>query len=100
MRTQIRIVAGTLKGRKLTCNVNPPFAGFQRNLDGLMDLVRLLQQKVAPDSVIVLQGEHDAPLEGLPRLEEWEDRRYGRNHLLIWVRDLPEAPAPAEEPPG
>ena len=31
------------------------------------------------------------------RREQWEDRRYGRNHLLIWVRESPE---PAAESNG
>jgi 16S rRNA (guanine966-N2)-methyltransferase len=77
--------------------ISPPFADFERRLDGLVELVRHLQEKVANDSVIVLQGEHDAPLGELPRREEWEDRRYGRNHLLIWVREDESAATPTDE---
>jgi 16S rRNA (guanine(966)-N(2))-methyltransferase RsmD len=77
--------------------LSPPFIDYERRLDELLNLVRLLQEKVALESVLVLQGEHDAPLEQLPRREEWEDRRYGRNHLLIWVREEPEANPPTEE---
>src|SRR5262245_27049178 len=61
----------------VTIFTSPPFADFEHRLDGLLALVRQLQEKVAPDSVIVLQGEHEAPLEALPRHNEWEDRRYG-----------------------
>jgi 16S rRNA (guanine(966)-N(2))-methyltransferase RsmD len=77
--------------------ISPPFADFEHRLDGLLELVRHLQEKVAPDSVIVLQGEHEAPLDELPRREEWEDRRYGRNHLLIWAREEDAAATPADE---
>ncbi len=72
--------------------ISPPFADYERRPDELVKLVATLQEKVAPGSVIVLQGEHESPL-ALPHSEQWEDRRYGRNHLLIWVRELP---APAE----
>jgi len=67
--------------------VSPPFVDLGRRTEGFLTLVGQLMEKVAPESVIVLQGEHEAPLEGLPRLTEWEDRRYGRNHLLIWVNE-------------
>jgi len=81
--------------------LSPPFADFERRLDELLELLKLLQDKAAPESVLVLQGEHDAPLDQLPRREEWEDRRYGRNHLLFWVRESPEAvPAPEESEYG
>ncbi len=85
--------------------LSPPFADYQNRIDELLELVRLIQEKAAPDSVLVLQGEHEAPLDNLPRIEEWEDRRYGRNHLLIWMLETPEttekseAETPAEEPP-
>src|SRR5436190_14568285 len=67
--------------------LSPPFADLERRTDDFLALVRLLMEKVAPDSVIVVQSEHEAPLEELPQREQWEDRRYGRNHLLIWVRE-------------
>ncbi len=66
--------------------LSPPFVDFESRLDALMNLVATLQEKLADESVLVLQSEHDAPLHNLPRAEEWEDRRYGRNHLLIWVK--------------
>ncbi len=77
--------------------LSPPFADFERRLDELLELVKLFQEKSAPESVLVLQGEHEAPLDQLPRRPEWEDRRYGRNHLLIWVREEPEPAAPPPE---
>jgi 16S rRNA (guanine966-N2)-methyltransferase len=69
--------------------LSPPFADYEHRLDDFVALVALLQQKVADGSVLVLQVEHGVPLDGLPRPGRWEDRRYGRNHLLIWVRESP-----------
>ena len=45
-----------------------------------------LQKKVAPESVIVIQGERGS-LEDDPTLAGWEERRYGRNVLLIWQKE-------------
>ena len=71
--------------------ISPPFADFEHRLDDLLRLVADMQAKVAEGSVIVLQAEHGVPLDELPAREQWEDRRYGRNHLLIWVREAPPA---------
>ena len=54
-------------------------------------MIEDLQGKVAEGSVIVLQTEHGVPLDELPARAQWEDRRYGRNHLLIWVKESPSA---------
>ena len=77
--------------------LSPPFNDFKSRLDELLGLIGLLQTKAAPESVLVLQSEHEAPVEGLPRREEWEDRRYGRNHLMIWVREEAEPAPPAND---
>src|SRR5262245_47064176 len=77
--------------------ISPPFADFEHRLDDLLKLIEELQGKVAEGSVLVLQAEHGVPLDELPAREQWEDRRYGRNHLLIWVRESPE---PAAESNG
>jgi len=42
---------------------------------------------VAPGSVLVVQSEQTPALAELPHREQWEERRYGRNHLLIWVKE-------------
>lgn len=70
--------------------LSPPFADYQRRLDDLLKLVTDLQSKCAPGSVLVLQSERHAALDELPHLEEWDQRKYGRNVLMIWVK--PEAP--------
>jgi 16S rRNA (guanine966-N2)-methyltransferase len=67
--------------------LSPPFADYDRRLDDLVWLVETLQQKAAPGSVIVLQAERHAALEGLAFFELWDQRRYGRNVLLIWVKE-------------
>ena len=71
----------------VTAFLSPPFADFQRRPDDLFGLVGELQQKAAPGSVIVLQGEKGAPLDDLPARAEWEERCYGRNLLSIWVKE-------------
>jgi 16S rRNA (guanine(966)-N(2))-methyltransferase RsmD len=73
--------------------LSPPFADLERRPDDLLGLVAGLQAKVRPGSVLVLQSETHAPLEPLPAAEQWERRRYGRNELLLWVK---EEPGPAE----
>jgi hypothetical protein len=39
--------------------------------------------------VIVLQSESTATLDELPARADWDERRYGRNVLLIWVKEEP-----------
>jgi 16S rRNA (guanine966-N2)-methyltransferase len=73
----------------VTLFLSPPFRDFENRLDELLNVIAQLQQRVAPDSVIVLQGESKAPLDELPARTEWDERRYGRNVLLIWVKNEP-----------
>ena len=70
----------------VTVFLSPPFRDFEHRLDGLLNVVALLQQRVAPGSVLVLQAEDTAMLDELPARAEWDERRYGRNVLLIWVK--------------
>jgi 16S rRNA (guanine966-N2)-methyltransferase len=81
----------------VTVFLSPPFADFDRRPEDLLHVVALLQQKMAPESVLVLQSEATASLDELPARTEWDERRYGRNHLLIWVKESAGA-APEEEP--
>jgi 16S rRNA (guanine(966)-N(2))-methyltransferase RsmD len=71
--------------------LSPAFADYQHRLEDLLALVTHLQRKSAAGSVLVLQSERHAGLEQLPNLEEWDRRRYGRNELLIWVKEEPAA---------
>jgi 16S rRNA (guanine(966)-N(2))-methyltransferase RsmD len=74
----------------VTVFVSPPFADFERRPEELLGLIKGLQEKVAPGSVLVLQAEKAPVLDELPAREQWDERRYGRNLLLIWVKDLAE----------
>jgi 16S rRNA (guanine966-N2)-methyltransferase len=69
--------------------LSPPFRDLENRLPDLLQLVAELQGRVAPGSVIVLQSENTVPLDGLPDRAAWDERRYGRNHLLFWVKEAP-----------
>jgi 16S rRNA (guanine(966)-N(2))-methyltransferase RsmD len=73
----------------VTLFLSPPFRDYEHRLDELLKVVAQLQEKVQPGSVIVLQSEEAATLDERPDRANWEDRRYGRNHLLIWVKNEP-----------
>ena len=69
---------------------SPPFIDLTNRPEVLVDAVLQLQEKVAVESVIVLQSERGSPLEERKELESWEQRAYGRNVLYIWQREEPE----------
>ena len=50
-------------------------AKFEKRFDEMKQAIALLMEHVADNSVIVLQGEEGAPLEELPRVAEWEERK-------------------------
>ena len=67
--------------------LSPPFADLERRPEEFLSLVAALQARVADGSVVAIQSEHGSPLKGAPALEGWDERRYGRNVLLIWVKE-------------
>ncbi len=69
--------------------LSPPFRDFEHRLDELLNVIAQLQERVQPASVLVVQAESKAALDELPARTEWDERRYGRNHLLIWVKHEP-----------
>ncbi len=71
----------------ITVFLSPPFRDFEHRLDELLNVIAQLQERVHPGSVIVLQAEIKAPLDELPARPDWDERRYGRNLLLIWVKN-------------
>lgn len=75
----------------ITVFISPPFADFDERLDELLDLIGRLQERVAVDSVIVLQSEKTSVLDELREREKWDERHYGRNSLLFWVKETEEA---------
>jgi 16S rRNA (guanine(966)-N(2))-methyltransferase RsmD len=73
----------------VTAFLSPPFADLSHRPEEMLRLIETLQQKMAPGSVVVLQAEKVPLLDQLPDRAVWDERRYGRNHLLFWVK--PEA---------
>ena len=74
----------------MTVFFSPPFADFERKLDELLTVIRTIQERVPADSVLVLQSEKTALLGTLPDQQRWDERKYGRNHLLFWVKEAVE----------
>lgn len=77
-----------LKDPQVAANVflSPPFADFEHRLPFLLKAIGEFQEKLAPESVLVVQSERTWDPTSLPLGNEWENRRYGRNELLIWVK--------------
>lgn len=71
----------------VTIFISPPFVDFERRLDAMLLLLADLQLKAAAGSVLVLQSEKTFPADQLPSPDQWKLRRYGRNHLHIWVKE-------------
>lgn len=78
----------------VTVFLSPPFADFDRRPDDLLRVVSLLQAKLHPGSVLVLQSERTPALDQLPERPAWDERHYGRNHLLFWVKESAEQAGP------
>jgi 16S rRNA (guanine966-N2)-methyltransferase len=78
--------------------LSPPFRDLESKKKEFLDLVALLQAKVAAGSVLAIQAEKHTFGRLAPAFRDWEQRRYGRNLLLLWVKEEP-ACAPAEELP-
>jgi 16S rRNA (guanine(966)-N(2))-methyltransferase RsmD len=70
-----------------TVFVSPPFGDFERRAEELHGILNELRQRVAPGSVVVLQAEESEFLEMLPGRAEADERKYGRNHLLFWLKE-------------
>ncbi len=68
--------------------LSPPFADVQQRSEVMLGLIAQLQARLPPGSVLVLQSEKGSPLDTAAQLQNWEQRRYGRNVLFLW-----EAPA-------
>jgi 16S rRNA (guanine966-N2)-methyltransferase len=67
--------------------LSPPFADYERRTGDLAELVAGIRDKIYPGSVVVLQAETGVPLDELPGRAAADERRYGRNSLLIWVKE-------------
>jgi 16S rRNA (guanine966-N2)-methyltransferase len=80
--------------------LSPPFIDLERRPEEMLALVKGMQERLHPGSVLVLQAEKSALLDTLPNRGSWDERRYGRNHLLFWVKEevasLPDSSAHLE----
>ena len=74
--------------------LSPPFADLGGRTDELLQGLRTLQEKIAEDSVIVLQSERGSPLEAHSAFAGWEHRHYSRNVLLLWQKEERQATDP------
>jgi len=77
--------------------ISPPFADLESRPEVLVDAITQLQERIAPDSNIILQAERGSTIEERPELESWERRSYGRNVLYLWQKE--DVLAPATEQP-
>lgn len=68
--------------------LSPPFADLQERTEDLVRAIGELQASTAPDSVIVLQAERGSTIEELPAFNDWEKRRYSRNVLFLWQKEV------------
>jgi len=78
--------------------VSPPFRDFEQRLDALLLLTADLQRKLAVGSVLVIQAEKQFTGDQLPLAGQWEQRLYGRNELLIWVKETPPSDQATDQP--
>ncbi len=74
--------------------LSPPFPDLERRSEDMLRLIQILQGRLHPDSVLILQAEKTDMLQRLPQREAWDERIYGRNHLLFWVK--PPSPEPSQ----
>jgi 16S rRNA (guanine(966)-N(2))-methyltransferase RsmD len=80
--------------------ISPPFADLTGRNEDLLTALQTLQEKVADESVIVLQSERGSPLEEHAAFADWEHRRYSRNVLLIWQKEGNSGAIPIESAGG
>jgi 16S rRNA (guanine(966)-N(2))-methyltransferase RsmD len=83
----------------VTVFLSPPFADLERKGDEMLALVASLQERLFPGSVLVLQAEPADLLERLPDRASWDERKYGRNHLLFWVKAASDEASGGRQPP-
>ena len=71
--------------------IDPPYREYEIHRGLMGQLIRSLQEKLPPESVIVLEAGRDLDGEILPDIESWDIRRYGETQIAI--RILPEIAA-------
>ncbi|MGL4549959.1 MAG: RsmD family RNA methyltransferase [Gemmataceae bacterium] len=81
-----------------TVFLSPPFPDLVARPDEFLALVTEVMNRMPAGSVLVLQLEVCDLLERLPDRAVWDERKYGRNRLLFWVKPLPPESAPDATP--
>lgn len=66
--------------------IGPPYREFEENFPAIFHMLEILQQRLAPGSVLVIQSDERFPAEELPDAGAWDVRQYGRTQLAVWVR--------------
>lgn len=73
----------------VTVFLSPPYPDLEEKPGDMLAILAAMQEKLSPGSVLVVQLETCPMMEDIPRKEEWDHRKYGRNHLLFWVKPMP-----------
>src|SRR5262245_10788803 len=66
--------------------LSPPFPDLSEKADEFLTLVKVLLEKAPDESVLTIQAEEGFPVGALPDARLWDERKYGRNMLLIRVK--------------
>lgn len=80
--------------------LSPPFPDLSEKADEFLTLVKLLLEKAPDESVLTIQAEEGFPTGALPDSRLWDERKYGRNILLIRVKGGPQPTEGEEEEPS
>jgi 16S rRNA (guanine966-N2)-methyltransferase len=71
----------------VTVFLSPPFPDYKEQPENLWQVIGVLQKRLHSESVVCIQAERGVDLDPLPRRAEWDERHYGRNSLLFWVKE-------------
>ena len=69
--------------------LSPPFPDLTGKVDDMLAIVKEIQSRAPVGSVLTLQAEESDILAKLPERDKWDARKYGRNHVLFWVKEDP-----------
>lgn len=70
----------------VNCFLSPPFVDLTDRVEDFIGVVKKLMDKVPDESCVVVQAEDGFDPSRLPEADKWDDRKYGRNLLFIWVK--------------
>lgn len=80
--------------------ISPPFPDLQERPEQMLEALATLRERVADESVLILQSERDAAIEESPDLANWEYRTYGRNVLMLWQKGVNDVEVETSEEGG